>query len=54
MKELVKQLLPDIPPETNLQLEADTTNTHETVMMLTFWKKLQPDLKNCWKRSIPA
>ena len=31
MKELVKQLLPDIPPETNLQLEADTKNTHETV-----------------------
>ena len=30
-KELVKQVLPEIPPETNLQLEANTKNTHETV-----------------------
>ena len=30
-KELVKQLLLKIPPETNLQLEANTKDTHETV-----------------------
>ena len=31
-KELVKQLLSEIPQETNLQLEADTKNTYETVI----------------------
>ena len=30
-KELVNQLLPQIPPGTNLQLEEDTKDTHETV-----------------------
>ena len=30
-KELVKQLLPEIPPGTNLHLEADTKDTHGTV-----------------------
>ena len=31
IKELVKQLLPEIPPKTNLQLEADSKDTHEPV-----------------------
>ena len=30
-KGLVKQPLPEIPPETNLQLEANTKDRHETV-----------------------
>ena len=30
-KGLVKQLLPEIPPETNIQLEAYTKGVHETI-----------------------
>ena len=46
-KELVKQLLPEIPPGINLQLEAETKDTHETVTTnAAFLKKLEPDLRN--------